>query len=236
MSNLDSPIAIRNFNEKYKARVRKRIYVTPSAELSVEDRVLVDIVFNGSLATRSVLPKDVEDKLRRIEDTAYQISYHKTMNMYNVRVLVLFSGNHVRFLIDTDGTYEERIFDIVVEASVPAYIDTILTRADYLIGASTRTDSAVLQYNDALTTAYKILFKILFFTEVNQLDEDITTVRMYLDSLLENCEVTLHLTVNRSVMLYGDVDALGVVTLNVREISTPDTYYTRTFALGSLYV
>lgn len=236
VSNLNNPIAIQNFNEKYKNRTRKKIYVTPSSELSIEDRTLVDIVFNNSIPPGGVLPKDVENKLRRIENNAYQISYHKTLSMYNVRLLIMTAGDSIRFIIDTDGSYDERSYKVIMVTSEPAYIDTALSRAEYLIGSSECRESTVLQYNAALAPAYKILFKILFFTEVEDLIDDINTTRMYLETLLKDTEVTLHLTANRSVMLYGSVDNSGVVTLNVREISTPDTYYTRTFALGSLYV
>lgn len=236
MSTFDSPIAIRSFNEKYKNRNRKRIYVTPLSDLSVEDRTLVDVVFNNSLTTNNVLPKDVEEKLRRIEGNSYQVSYHKSNNMYKVRILIDTTDSSIRILIDTDGSYEYREYKTVAISVVPAYIDTPLTKEEYLLGATRLLGSDTIQYNENLAESYKVLFKILFFVDLEKLVDDKDTVRLYLESLLRDSEVTLHLTPNKTIMLYGTVDSDAVVVLHVREISTPDTYYTRTFALGSMYV
>lgn len=236
MSIIDSPIAIRSFNEKYKNRNRQRIYVTPSAELTIEERTLVDLVFNNSLTQGNVLPKDVEDKLRRIEGNAYQVSYNKSIEMYKVRIIIDSSSNSIKIFVDTDGVYDVREYKTITLASEPAYIDTPLTKEEYILSAAHLFESDVIQYSDVLAESYKVLFKVLFFVDLAALTESMEDVRAYIKTLLKNSEVTLHLSANNSVMVHGNIDADGVVTLHVREISTPDTYYTRTFALGSMYV
>lgn len=236
MSIIDSPIVIRSFNEKYKNRNRQRIYVTPSAELTIEERTLVDLVFNNSLTQGNVLPKDVEDKLRRIEGNAYQVSYNKSIEMYKVRIIIDSSSNSIKIFVDTDGVYDVREYKTITLASEPAYIDTPLTKEEYILSAARLFESDVIQYSDVLAESYKVLFKVLFFVDLAALTESMEDVRAYIKTLLKNSEVTLHLSANNSVMVHGNIDADGVVTLHVREISTPDTYYTRTFALGSMYV
>lgn len=236
MSIIDSPIAIRSFNEKYKNRNRQRIYVTPSAELTIEERTLVDLVFNNSLTQGNVLPKDVEDKLRRIEGNAYQVSYNKSIEMYKVRIIIDSSSNSIKIFVDTDSVYDVREYKTITLASEPAYIDTPLTKEEYILSAARLFESDVIQYSDVLAESYKVLFKVLFFVDLAALTESMEDVRAYIKTLLKNSEVTLHLSANNSVMVHGNIDADGVVTLHVREISTPDTYYTRTFALGSMYV
>lgn len=236
MSTINSPIAIRSFNEKYKNRTRKRIYVTPTSDLSVEERTLVDIMFNNSLPPGSMLPKDVEEKLRRIETNAYQVSYNKSFEAYKVRIIVDSGNDFIDILIDTDGVFESRRFNCIKLAAQPAYIDTPLTKEEYILSAAHLFESDTLQYNEALADSYKVLFKVLFFVDLKGLTEDISDVRAYIETLLRNSEVTLHLSANKSVMMHGNIDGDGVVTLHVREINTPDTYYTRTFALAALYV
>ena len=55
-----------------------------------------------------------------------------------------------------------------------------------------------------------------------------------LKDLLNNTEVTLHLDISKSVKLYGEVDEQGFLNLNIREIATPDIYWSRSVLLAEI--
>ena len=113
------------------------------------------------------------------------------------------------------------------------FITTNISKTMYLEHATRLKKEKVYQYGEDLAGLYKILFHVVFQTDSPSITNPERLEELLVD-LLNDTEVTLHLNITRTVKLYGGVDDEKFLNIYVREIGTPDTYWSRAVLITEL--
>lgn len=233
----NAPIIQAFFNEQKSKRQERRVFTSPLSELTKDDHVLIDVALNSVVAEDSVLPHEIEKSLMLTTGYFYQVSTYKNSEDYNTAILVDFDGTYNRLNIYVYDkilkSYTVKRYAVVTPTMVNTFITSNITKIEYNDQAIRLTKEAVFQYSGSLSPIYSILFHVVFQTALVE-PNDIDAVKALLIDLLQNTEITLHLNLTQTVKLYGEIDAENFLKLNIREIGSPDTYWSRMVLLPEL--
>lgn len=233
----NGPVVQALFNEHKSKRQERRVFAAPLSELTSEDSIVIDLALNNVITEDSVLPLEIEQHLMIATNFFYQVSNYKGVDEYPQSILVTFDGNQNQIKIyiqdKADNTITVKKYFVVTPEMGDMLITKNLSKTTYLENAARLVKESVLQYSDELATVYRLLFHVVYQTEFIKPD-DVDNIEAALVSLLQDTEVTLHLNVTNTIKLYGDIDSENFLNLYIREIGTPDTYWSRSVLLPEL--
>lgn len=238
MSIVNNEPLIRALLKKERTNRRERkLYLTPTANLNEVERLLVDIALNNTVVEDTVLPEEYEKCLTLLTSDFFQVADSVEQSNFNLLIMVIVDSHKSRLNIYIHDKVSDRLvqkqFPILVSDLENQFITSNLSKTVYLENAARLTKDKVYQYSESLADVYRLLFHVVYQTDLNGF-KDTGNIERQLVELLKDTEVTLHLNITRTIKLYGTVDAEKFLTLNIREIGTPDTYWSRSALLPEL--
>lgn len=235
---LNEPVTRTFIKTEKQRRKERRLFISPVAESTTDDeRLLIDIALNNTVAEDSVLPEEHERSLMLATEYYYQVSAVRKPEEFNKTILVTYdiSSNKIRiFIYDKPmDKYIMKQFVVLIPETTSSFITNNLSKTVYLENAARLTKEKVCQYSENIADVYKLLFHVVFQTDMAEF-VDTDNIESSLFELLKDTEVTLHLNITRTIKLYGKVDEEKFLNLYIREIGTPDTFWTRSVLLPEL--
>ena len=234
---VNEPLVRNTIKQEKLTRKECRIYLTPSSELTEEEKLLVDLALNNTAVGDTVLPEEYEKILLLSTSSYYQVADTKVNPVFNKIILVMYDANQSKINIyvydkPTDK-YTVKQFLVVVPEFNNKYVISNLSKNTYTEAVVRLRKEQVFQYSEGLADIYRLLFHIVFQTDLSDFVDNGRTEED-LVSLLDDTEITLHLDITRTVKLYGNVDDQKFLNLNIREIGTPDTFWTNSALLPEI--
>lgn len=230
-----NPVTLALVKQISESREEKRTYAEPIEDIKDECNTVVSLALHNTLSDNSYLPQNMVDDLVLATKYVYQVESFKGNLEFNNTVMVV-ANLHAFNIYVIDNINQElisKMFLVAIKAPPVYYVDSEFTKAQYLETAGRLTNNRVVQYSEDLIFSYKVLFNLIFFTELNRTGS-LAEVISQLKVLLAGSEVTLQLNITSTIMLYGDVESDGTLHLYIRQIGTPDTYWKRTASLSEL--
>lgn len=230
----NEPVLRASIADVKRARKEKKLFLSPQERLDPVESLVVDLALNGTLSAGSVLPDEYTRLLLESTVFFYQVSETSESPVFD-RIIMVIDDTHVNkisiYTLDKDtDTYNLKDFTVLTPEIQGTFITNNLSKTVYFEEAARLKDDRMYQYQEDMADVYKLLFYVTFQTEL-VLRDSIEDIESRLVAILENTEITLHLNITRTIKLYGNLDDEGFLNLNIREIGTPDTFWTRSVHL-----
>lgn len=231
-----TPIQRAFFNKEFSSRNTIDVVMSPKTGLTPEQQLIMDIGIHSTVTDNSVLPDDMQKLLISTIFQSYRFYEYSEDPTCAYKVIVVAEEQKQRILLyvlqPSRNKLSIKVLNIKQTEEIPEAIDTALSPEDYVIAAGRCTNKETIQYNELLSDTYKLLFSVVYSTAIDEypvLEEVVEDLKL----LFKDTEISLHLDITNSVNLLGFIDSGNNMHLNVRQIGTPDTYWTRTVNLAS---
>lgn len=233
----NEPIVRAYIKKEQTIRAEKRVHLTPGGDLDTVDQLVIDMALNDIMPENTVLPLEYEKNLMLSTSRYYQVSNTVSSPVFDRTIMVNFdtSASKINIYIYNKSTdvITLKQFRVLVTETSSRFITADMSKSEYLTKAVHLVKNKVFQFRADLDEAALLLSHVVF--QVDLIDYTPSPlIESKLVELLSATEVTLHLNITTTVKLYGGIDQEKFLNLYIREIGTPDTYWTRSVLLTEL--